>query len=139
MAHYSTSIEVAWADCDPFGIIFYPHYFRFMDIAFHRLLGECGHTHHTLRESAGIDGMPIVEAGAKFISPITYGDTLSLAVQAERAGERRMRFSYRGETNGRPVLEAFERRAFVRRTAGGIEGTDAPAHLAAALLAATGV
>ena len=36
------SHEIAWGDCDDAGIVFYPHFFRWMDTAFHRWLRERG-------------------------------------------------------------------------------------------------
>ena len=120
-------IEVAWGDCDDAGIVFYPHFFRWMDTAFHRWLLALGSSHRLITRQFGLIGLPIVEADAKFRSPVSYDDTLVVGVRIEQWLPRRLRVAYRGaKPDGTMVFEGHEIRAPAARDAatGRLRGID---------------
>jgi 4-hydroxybenzoyl-CoA thioesterase len=80
-------IRVEWAHCDPAGIIFNPHYYRWMDSGTHALLQAAGfdligqsHNDHQFR------GCPLVASNMSFSKPLYFGDVVLCSSQVERFG-----------------------------------------------------
>jgi 4-hydroxybenzoyl-CoA thioesterase len=112
---FQTSYTIRFGDCDPAGIVFYPNYLRWFDGTFHALLRSRGKGHQEICAGLDVVGMGLMEVGAKFRSPATDGDTLTLSVEAAEWGDRSVRFAYQGHVDGRLVLDGFEVRGlFVR-------------------------
>ena len=59
------SMRIEWGDTDPARIVYYPQYFRWFDVAGHRLFDELGLSQNEMAKR-GEAGMPIVEAHAEF-------------------------------------------------------------------------
>ena len=102
---------IAWGDCDSAGIVYYPKYFFFIDVAFQSLLRNASLNHHILfeRYSARV---PIIEARAKFISPATFDDRLLVTPQIAHWGTKSFRVNYHGARNGAPIFEGTEVRVW---------------------------
>ena len=133
---WSTQFEIAWGDCDDAGIVFYPHFFRWMDTAFHRRLRAAGSSHRDVVQRFGIIGLPIVEAGAQFRSAVSYDEPLVVGVRVTEWLPRRFRVGYQGaRLDGSLVFEGHEVRAFAARDAatGQLQGLDIAAEFKAML------
>jgi YbgC/YbaW family acyl-CoA thioester hydrolase len=102
---------ITWGDCDSAGIIFYPKYFYFMDVAFQALLRKAGFNHHIIHEQFGAR-TPIVQADAKFIAPATFEDRLTVDAKIVHWGTKSFRVSYQGSRDGAPIFEGFETRVW---------------------------
>jgi YbgC/YbaW family acyl-CoA thioester hydrolase len=102
---------IAWGDCDSAGIVYYPKYFYFMDVAFQALLRKAGFNHHILHEQFGAR-TPIVDASAKFIGPATFEDRLVVDAQVVHWGTKSFRVSYQGSRDGAPIFEGSETRVW---------------------------
>src|ERR1700692_919286 len=65
---------IEWGHCDPAGIVFNSRFFEFFDwgtwILFEAALGV---KPHELGQTYGIIGIPLVDAGARFIAPARVG------------------------------------------------------------------
>jgi 4-hydroxybenzoyl-CoA thioesterase len=72
------TIKVAWGECDPADIIFYPRYFEWFNEGTTALFERAGLVKRQMLKDHGIIGMPIVDARAKFIIPSSYGDEVVL-------------------------------------------------------------
>jgi 4-hydroxybenzoyl-CoA thioesterase len=64
--------SLAWGDCDPAGIIYYPTYYRWMDAASWALLASAGYTAARIR--AEHVTMPLVDSSCAFLASPTFGD-----------------------------------------------------------------
>ena len=120
-------VDIAWGDCDHAGIVFYPHFFRWMDTAFHRWLRSMGSSHRDITKRFGLVGLPLVDVGAVFRSPVSYDDTMMVGVRVDEWQARRFRLGYRGaRPDGTLVFEGHEVRAFAARDAmtGKLKGAD---------------
>ena len=102
---------IAWGDCDAAGIVYYPRFFHFMDIAFQTLLRNAGLNHHVLFERFGAR-VPIVDANAKFLSPATFEDRLVVNAEIAHWGKKSFRVNYQGSRAGVPVFEGHEARVW---------------------------
>jgi acyl-CoA thioesterase FadM len=112
-AGWRTEFEIAWGDCDHAGIVFYPHFFRWMDTAFHRLLAAKGTSHREVTERYGLVGLPIADAHAAFKSPVSYGDRLIVGVRVGQWARARFKVAYEGQrSDGSLVFTGHEVRAF---------------------------
>ena len=129
MADFTTTRKVEWGDCDPAGIIYYPRYYHFMDGAFQDFAASCGFSQRSLREEHGLIGTPLVDTGCRFLSPLTYGDTATVALTVEHIGASSLRLSYVFSLGERRTAEGFEARVFAREASGGIEKAAIPESL----------
>ena len=76
--------ELAWGDCDPAGIIFYPTYYRWMDAATWSLLGQGGWPATRVRQEHVT--IPLVHAACEFLASPTFGDTVEIRSVVSRWG-----------------------------------------------------
>jgi YbgC/YbaW family acyl-CoA thioester hydrolase len=109
---------IAWGDCDAAGIVYYPRYFHYMDIAFRALLRKAGLSQQMLTERFGAN-VPIIDAGAKFIAPTTFDDRLIVEAEVVHWGTTSFRVHYRGTRDGEPVFEGYEARVWAKIDAQG--------------------
>lgn len=110
---------VEWGDCDEAGIVFYPHYFRWFDAAFQRLLRSRALSQGALRARFGVVGTPILEAGASFRSPARSDDVLEIVARIESWGRTTFRVAFDGRVREHPVVAGHEIRAFVAQDEAG--------------------
>ena len=70
---------VEWGHCDPAGIVFNPRFFEYFDWGTWSLFETAlGVKPNEFTSTYGIMGIPLVDAGAKFIGPAKFGDTIAL-------------------------------------------------------------
>jgi len=68
--------QVAYADTDMMGVVYYANYLVFFERARTRLLEDFGYPYWRL-EAEGI-GLPVIEAHCEYKIPAVYGDTLEV-------------------------------------------------------------
>ncbi|MBA2964619.1 MULTISPECIES: acyl-CoA thioesterase [Ramlibacter] len=76
--------ELAWGDCDPAGIVFYPTYYRWMDAATWGLAAQAGYPAARMR--AEHYTLPLVHAACDFLRSPTFGDLVEIRSQVTRWG-----------------------------------------------------
>ncbi len=106
------AFTVEWGECDPLGIIFYPTYFRWIDASSHVLFGLVGHDMRSLRATFGLEGPVIVDAGARFMRPVSYGDEIEASAWVGVWNEKTFRVEHRFACGGEPVCSGHELRAW---------------------------
>jgi len=112
-------VKVAFGDCDPAGIVFFPNFLKWMDAASLHFFQSCGVPRWAeLEKQIGIIGDPLLEIQTRFVSTATYGDTLQ--VQTSVVEWRGKVFTQkhvvtRGDTL---ICEGTEKRAFCVRLDG---------------------
>jgi len=75
---------LAWGDCDPAGIIYYPTYYRWMDAATWALVAQAGFPAARMR--AGQFTLPLVDSQCEFLSSPTFGDECEVRSHVSRWG-----------------------------------------------------
>jgi 4-hydroxybenzoyl-CoA thioesterase len=115
------TVEVAFGDCDPVGIGFFPNFSRWMDTGSLSFFGQCGvPPWRELEKTRGIVGRPLLEINTKFMTSATFGQTLTVTTQVEEWCAKVIVQLHR-ITRARPdggvdlICEGREVRAFVRR------------------------
>jgi acyl-CoA thioesterase FadM len=118
---HTTTVQVRWGDADPAGIAFYPRFFEWYDIGTEALFASLGLTWAEAFPRYGIVGVPILEAGSRFVSPVRYGDAVAVRTRVAWVRAKTFRVEHELSVEGRLCAEGFEVRAWVGRR----EGPDA--------------
>ena len=112
-------VKVAFGDCDPAGIVFFPNFLKWMDAASLHFFKQCGVPRWAdLEKQTGIIGDPLLEIQTRFVSPATYGETLQVHTSViEWRGKvfTQKHVVMRGDTL---ICEGTEKRAFCIRVPG---------------------
>ncbi|MEO1103978.1 MAG: thioesterase family protein, partial [Pseudomonadota bacterium] len=107
-------------DCDAAGIVFYPHYYRWMDAHFHVFTMALGFDQRRLAAEFGIHGTPLRQTSCTFEAPASFGDTLTITSRLKTLGTTSLSLTYRFARDGVPIAEGFEARVMVSRSGEGI-------------------
>lgn len=107
-------VQVAFGDCDPAGIVFFPNFLKWMDTSSHHFFLACGLP--PLRDWAttlGVVGHPVLEVTTRFHRPATYGDNLQVHTTVEEWREKVFVHNHTIQRDGVVLCEGRETRAFV--------------------------
>ena len=118
------SVDVAFGDCDPAGIVFFPNFLRWMDTASLSFFMQCGvPPWRDLVKTRGIVGAPLLEINTRFHKAATYGETLTITTHVEEWRNKVIVQLHRVTRAGKDgaaddlICEGREVRAFVQRDA----------------------
>ena len=114
-AMFETTHPISFGDCDPAGILFYPHHFRLMDATFQAWLRGHGVDQAGVRARLGAVGTGLLDAGATFRAPLSDGDALRHALSVAGWERRTLRLVYRGHVGDRLAIEGHETRGLFAR------------------------
>lgn len=113
-----TRRTLAWGECDPAGIIFYPNYYRFMDEATWSMFAQAGYPAERMR--AEHFSLPLVDSRCEFLSSPLFGDEIEIRSQVSKWG--RSSFSLAHEfviaKDSRLLARGSESRVWCRYEAG---------------------
>ena len=93
-------LQTYWADSDPAGIVYFAHFFRFIEMAEEELYLQAGAERQTLLDRYSV-WMPRVEAHVNFFRPIRNGRAIRVRMDPHFKGEKTVRFDFEifdGET-----------------------------------------
>jgi 4-hydroxybenzoyl-CoA thioesterase len=116
----TTRVEIQFGDCDPAGIVYYPNYFRFFDNATAGLLSAAFAMHkRNWLVHYGIAGIPMVDTGARFIKPSSFGDVVEIRSEITELGRSSFAVKHSLLKDGELAIEAHEKRVWVVKGEGG--------------------
>lgn len=111
-------VDVAFGDCDPAGIVFFPNFSKWMDASSLHFFVQCGvPTWRELVKATGVIGTPLLEIHTRFLRPATYGERLQIHTHVAEWRDKvfiQKHLVYRGEEL---LCEGSETRAFCVRDA----------------------
>ena len=107
--------KVRWSEVDPAGIVFYPRFFEWFDLATEALFESLGQPWPIIFPLYDIVGVPIAESGAKFTSPVRYGDEVAIESRVSEVGEKTFRIEHDVRVGEVMCAHGFEVRAWVGR------------------------
>src|SRR5439155_15847139 len=90
---FEARFQTYWADADPAGIVYYPHFFRFIEQAEEELFRAAGKERHSLIEENHV-WMPRVEAFSKFSKPIRHGAAIRVRLNPQVQGQKTIRYNF---------------------------------------------
>ena len=89
-------VRVRFGDTDPYGIVYFVSYFRYIHRAIEEYLRSLGlPPEETFRNTQEGFGLPIVEAHGKFLRPSRYGDLLEVETRLHEARSKALIFHFR--------------------------------------------
>jgi|SRR5580765_7899986 4-hydroxybenzoyl-CoA thioesterase len=107
---------IEWGVCDPAGIVFNSRFFEMFDQAtwllFERALGV---PRAGLSASCGIMGFPLVDARARFVLPVKFGDTIEMTSQVIEFRRSSFDVEHRLSVAGELAVEGSETRVWAAR------------------------
>jgi len=107
----TSEVGVAFGDCDPAGIVFFPNFARWMDTASHRFFVQCGlPPWNLMTEIPSCVGGPLLELHTKFHASATYGETLQIQTRIEEWRAKVFIQHHRIERGGTLICEGQETR-----------------------------
>ncbi len=105
-ALFRWSVRVRFGDTDPYGVVHFVSFFRYMKEALDEFLRATGlPPERTYRDGEAGRGLPVAASSARFMAPARYGDVLRVAVTVGALTERSVTFRFRigREPEGEPV------------------------------------
>ena len=115
MARHAVEIQVRWSEADPAGIAFYPRFFEWFDLGCAALFESLDLPWPVLFPRYAIVGVPIVECGSRFSSPVRYGDTMRVTSTIAWVRAKTFRVEHEVVVVDRHCARGFEIRAWVAR------------------------
>jgi acyl-CoA thioester hydrolase len=90
------SVRVRFGDTDPYGVVYFVSFFRYMKDALDEFLRARGlPPEQTYRDCRSGRGLPVIASSARFTSPVRYGETLDIEVTVAACTERSVKFGFR--------------------------------------------
>lgn len=114
MRTFVLPVLVGFGDCDPAGIVFYPNFYRWFDAATHRMWQLAGYDAARVKRETGLIAGPLVDTGATFRAPATYGDTIQVHSHIEQWKLRTFRVAHQIRRDDEVLVDGFEVRIFAR-------------------------
>jgi YbgC/YbaW family acyl-CoA thioester hydrolase len=90
---FEVRFQTYWADVDAAGIVYSPHFFRFVEQAEEELFRAAGKELVRLLDANQV-WLPRVEAFSRFPKPIQRGDAIHVRLTPEIKGEKTIRFNF---------------------------------------------
>ena len=115
MVSNALTVKVRWSEADPAGIVFYPRFFEWFDLGTEALFESLGLPWPEMFPASQIVGVPIVESGARFASPVRYGDEVRIETTVSEVREKTFRVEHEVSVGPRHCATGFEVRAWVAR------------------------
>ncbi len=90
---FEARFQTYWSDVDAAGIVYFPHFFRFVEQAEEELFRAAGVSLQRLIEEHHV-WMPRVEAFSKFSKPIQHGEAIRVRLRPELQREKTVRYNF---------------------------------------------
>jgi 4-hydroxybenzoyl-CoA thioesterase len=109
-------LTIEWSHCDPAGIVFNSRFFEYFDWGTWTLFeAALGVRPPDLAGTFGIVGLPLVDAGARFIAPARFGDIVELTSQVSEFRRSSFDVDHRLMVRGELAVEGRETRVWAGR------------------------
>jgi acyl-CoA thioester hydrolase len=132
---FEMTLRTHWADTDPAGIVFYPHYFRFIEEAEEELFRAAGKDRFAMLQENKV-WMPRAETFAKFKKPIKLGAAIRIRLHPKLQGEKAVRYDFEFWDDGGKEILAEGYVTVVCVDAAQFKGTPIPEAIRAVILKA---
>lgn len=124
------TVRIAWGDCDPAQIVFYPRYFAMFDDSTQELFrAALGAPKIQWTKNYKIVGIPMVDTRAKFMIPSRYGDDIDIESRVSAFRRSSFDVEHRVWRGTDLAIEGFETRVWSAPDAdrpGGIRSAPIP-------------
>jgi acyl-CoA thioester hydrolase len=90
---FEVKFQTYWADVDAAGIVYFPHFFRYVEQAEDELFRAAGRDRLSMIQENQV-WMPRVEAFSKFSRPIKHGAAIRVRLHPRFKGQKTVRFEF---------------------------------------------
>lgn len=109
----TVQLRVRWGETDAAGIVFYPNFYVWFDVATTELVRRAGKPITEFVRKDGY-GFPLIEAGARFRAPVFYDDLLTISSTVAEVRTRALRLAHHVTRDGTDIASGYEVRAFAK-------------------------
>ena len=129
------TVRIAWGDCDPAGIVWYPRYFGMFDHSTELHFEAAGYPKPEMIRRFDVVGYPMVDTRAKFHIPSKFGEDIEIETCVKAWRRSSFDIEHRALKQGQLAIEAFETRVLVKRNleTGGIRSCPVPPEIVKAM------
>ncbi|WP_066067905.1 acyl-CoA thioesterase [Neobacillus soli] len=118
-------VLVNWGDTDKAGIVYYPNFFKWFDIAGHQFFRSCDLSPAKLEEERGII-VPLLDVQCTFEKALLYDDLITIHTQVEEMNRKTIKLRHVVYRDGKRVAYGYEVRGWVEQSAEGIKAVIIP-------------
>ncbi|EKN69438.1 4-hydroxybenzoyl-CoA thioesterase [Neobacillus bataviensis LMG 21833] len=125
-------VLVNWGDTDKAGIVYYPNFFKWFDIAGHQFFRSCDLSPVQLEEERGII-VPLLDVQCTFEKALLYDDLITIHTKVEEINRKTIKLGHVVYRDGERVAHGYECRGWVEQSAEGIKAVLIPEDVKAIL------
>lgn len=112
MHQYTYARRLNWSECDPGGIIFFPHYARWIVDGVNEMFLNLGIDPNGPRGENALGGLPVLGLSMRFVSAPALHDTVTHQINVTKVGGKSIAFQHRFLRGGELLMEAEETRVW---------------------------
>ena len=106
-------VRIEWGQCDPAGIVYAPRYLDIFGESTILLFEAAGlPKKRTMLADMNVAGFPMVEVSARYLSPTSYGDEVTVEAAAPDFANSSFTIQHRLSLDGRLCVECTEKRVW---------------------------
>ncbi|PLR78741.1 acyl-CoA thioesterase [Bacillus sp. V3-13] len=123
----SNTIEllVNWGDTDKAGIVYYPNYFKWFDIAGHQFFRSCNLSPQSLEDERNII-LPLIDVGCTFEKPVLYDDIITIHTSVIEVNNKTIKLSHQVFKGDLRSGYGYELRGWVYQSPEGMKAVTIP-------------
>lgn len=133
MRHFRYERLLQWSECDPAGIIFFPHYARWMVEGVNLMFLALGIDPNGVTESGAQRGLPSTGFKTQFHAPALLHDQIIHEIAVTRIGRKSLSFTHRFIRDQKVLADAEEVRVWAESDPGGLRTVEIPGDIRALL------
>jgi len=119
------NIMVNWGDTDKAGIVYYPNYFKWFDIAGHQFFRSCNLSPQKLEEERNII-LPLLDARCSFEKPLLYEDIITIHTVVQEINNKTIKLSHEVFKGNVRTGHGYELRGWVSQKENEIKAVPIP-------------
>jgi 4-hydroxybenzoyl-CoA thioesterase len=112
MRTFSYQRRLHWSECDPGGIVFFPHYARWMVDGLNDMFLSLGVDPNAVKDGKTRGGLPVLQLSMQFHSAPTLHQDITHEIHVEKIGSKSLTFSHRFLRREELLMEAQETRVW---------------------------
>ncbi len=128
MRKNSIQLRVNWGDTDKAGIVYYPNFFKWFDIAGHQFFRDCGISPSYLEAELNII-VPLLDAQCTFENPLLYEDVITIHTEVQEIKRKTIKLHHEIVRNDARMGHGHEVRGWVKQSGKGIKAEPIPAEI----------
>jgi len=117
MNRNTIALRVNFGDTDAAGIVWYPNYFKWFDIAGHQFFRSLGMRPDILEKEHGVI-LPMMDVRCTFERPLFYADIITIKTEVVELNEKTIKLSHEVYRGDERTGYGYELRGWVKRIDG---------------------